>query len=304
MRADKKSLILTVGCYVIWGAMPAYWQLLIGVNSLLVLCGRILFSLVFTTGLLAITGRMKRFRDTLFDKEAMRSLVPAALFITVNWGLYIWAVNSGHVIECSLGYYINPLIAFVLGILLFRERCTKLQLTAVALALVGVLISVVTYGDFPFISFGLALSFAAYGAFKKKAHADPLAGIAVETLLITPIALVFSLFFMMDGIQAINTVEAVLLVGAGILTAAPLVLYARSVNHVPFVIVAFFQYISPSMMLVYGIISGETPSISQLISLCFIGLGLVVFSIALVKINKTEMAAIAPPSASQPSMHQ
>jgi chloramphenicol-sensitive protein RarD len=287
MRADKKSFVLMTCCYLLWGAMPAYWHLLVGVDSLLVLCGRIIFSLVFALGLLAATGHMKRLRETLFNKAVMKSLVPAAVFITINWGLYIWAVNTDHVIECSLGYYINPLIAFVLGVLLFREKCTKLQLAAVGLAFTGVLISVITYGDFPLISFGLALTFAAYGALKKKANVDPISGIAVETLIVIPFALAFALLFQMEGIKALTAGEAFLLAGGGVLTATPLMLYARSVNHMPFIIVAFLQYLTPSMMLIYGILNGETPSASQIISLCFIGLGLIVFSFAISKSSKS-----------------
>jgi chloramphenicol-sensitive protein RarD len=287
MLADKKSLILTTCCYVLWGLMPAYWHLLVGVDSLLVLCGRIIFSLVFTIGILAATGRAKRLREALFDRVTMGSLIPASVFITINWGLYIWAVNSDHVIECSLGYYINPLIAFVLGVLLFREKCTKLQLAAVGLAFTGVLISVVTYGDFPLISLSLALTFAAYGALKKRARVDPVSGIAVETLITAPFALAFALIFRIEGIRTLTAGEALLLAGAGIMTATPLILYARSVNHVPFIIVAFFQYITPSMMLVYGLVNGEIPSASQIISLCFIGLGLIVFSVAISKASKS-----------------
>lgn len=288
MRVDKKSLVLTTCCYVLWGSMPAYWHLLVGVDSMLVLCGRIVFSLVFAVGLLAVTGRMKRLREALFDRAVMKSLVPAAVFITINWGLYIWAVNSDHVIECSLGYYINPLIAFVLGVLLFREKCTKLQLAAVGLAFTGVLISVITYGDFPLISLSLALTFAAYGALKKKARVDPVSGIAVETLIVVPFALAFALLYKMEGIKTLTAAEALLLAGGGVFTATPLILYARAVNHVPFIIVAFFQYITPSMMLIYGLVNGETPSASQIISLCFIGLGLIVFSVAISKASKIE----------------
>jgi len=287
MRVDKKSFILAMCCYVLWGSMPVYWHLLAGVDPLLVLCGRIIFSLVYAASLLVATGHMKRFRAALFDRAVMRSLIPAAVFITINWGLYIWAVNTDHVIECSLGYYINPLIAFVLGVLLFREKCTKLQLAAVGLAFTGVLISVITYGDFPLISFGLALTFAAYGALKKKANVDPVSGIAVETLIAAPFALAFALLFKMEGIKALTVAEALLLAGAGVMTATPLMLYARSVNHVPFIIVAFFQYITPSMMLIYGILNGEIPSASQIISLCFIGLGLIVFSVAISRAGKS-----------------
>ena len=281
MSADKKSLAIAAGCYALWGILPAYWQLMEGVDSLLVLCLRIIFSLAFTLILLGITRQTKLLLSTLRDKSLMRWLAPAALLVTFNWGLYIWGVNSGRVIECSLGYYMNPLIVFLLGVLLFREKCTRLQLFSVALAFAGVLISVIAYGDFPFISFGLALSFAAYGVLKKKAHVEPISGIAVETLIMTPFALAFAAFFRADGIAGLNTVEALLAAWSGAVTATPLILYGRSVNHIPFFIVGFIQYISPSISLVYAILVGETASTAQIISFSFIWLGLAVFSFTL-----------------------
>jgi len=219
----------------------------------------------------------------------MRLLLPASFLISFNWGLYIWAVNDGYILDASLGYYINPLIAFLLAILLFREKHTKLQLAAIALAFTGVLISLIAFGSFPIIAIGLALSFAAYGALKKKAQADPIASIAVESMIITPLAVVYSLVFMTDSIIAVNITDALLLIGGGALTAIPLILYARAVNAVPFIIVGFFQYISPSLTMIYGLISGETLSASRIVSFAFIGLGLIVFSIALVQNRKKDV---------------
>jgi len=217
----------------------------------------------------------------------MRYLVPSAVLITFNWGLYIWAVNSEHILDSSLGYYMNPLIAFLLGVIMFREKYTKLQLVAVAFAFIGVLISVVAYGSFPYISLGLALSFALYGALKKKAHADPVSGIAVETLIILPFTIIFALIFLTDSIKSAGIADLMLLIGGGAVTAIPLILYSSAVNDIPFIIIGFLQYVSPSIALIYGLISGERLSTSQIVSFIFIGLGLVVFSIALVRQSKT-----------------
>jgi len=291
MTNNKKGIAITLLCYIIWGVLPVYWNLLAGVDSLFVLCCRIIFAFVFMIVVLALSGRLKAFRDTIKSKATMRLLLPASIFITVNWGLYIWAVSNGHVLDCSLGYYMNPLIAFLLGVLIFREKSTKLQLAAVALAFTGVLISVIAYGSFPYVSISLSLTFAAYGVLKKKAHADPVAGIAIESLIIAPFALVFSFVFMSDSIRAITLPQLLLLVGGGGATAVPLVLYSRAVNDIPFIIVGFFQYISPSLGLVYGLITGETLSAPQIVSFSFIGLGLIVFSIALVRIARANNPA-------------
>jgi len=231
---------------------------------------------------LKATGRIQVFLDTITNKTSMLYLIPASLVITLNWGIFIWAVNNGRVLDSSLGYYMNPLIAFSLGILLFKEKYLKLQLLAVGLALTGVVISLIAFGSFPYVAISLAVSFAIYGTLKKKAGADPAASIAIESLLITPFALVFSAIFMRDIIIALRFTDVLLLIGGGILTAIPLILYARAINDIPFITVGFFQYISPSMALIYGLITGETPSGAQIVSFIFIGLGLIVFSIALV----------------------
>jgi len=281
MSANKKGLMITLSCYILWGILPAYWNLLSGIDPLFILCCRIIFAFVFMIIVLTATGKIKTFRDTITNKKTMRYLVPAAFLISFNWGLYIWAVNNGRVLDSSLGYYMNPLLAFLLGVLLFREKYLKLQLVAVALAVTGVIISLIAFGSFPIVAVGLSLSFAVYGVLKKKAHADPAASIAVESLLVAPFALVFPFFFLTESFSTVTPAGFLLLMGGGILTAVPLFLYARAVNDIPFIIVGFFQYISPSLALSYGLITGETPSGSQIVSFIFIGLGLIVFSIAL-----------------------
>ena len=290
MHNSNKSIAVAVLCYSMWGILPVYWNLLTGVDALFILCCRIVFAFVFMIGVLVATGRMKVFRDTLKNKATMRYLAPASLIITFNWGLYIWAVNNGRVLDCSLGYYMNPLIAFLLAVIIFREKYTKLQLAAVALAFTGVVISLVAFGSFPVVAVGLSISFAMYGVLKKKAHADPAASIAVESLLIAPFALAFSFVFMPDSIAAVTVPEALLLVCGGALTAIPLLLYARAVNDIPFITVGFLQYISPSLTLIYGLLSGEKLPVSRIVSFVFVGLGLVVFSIALIRKSKEETA--------------
>ena len=276
-------MAIAASCYAIWGLLPAYWNLLEGLNPLFILCCRIFFSLVFTIGVLLISKRVHVLRDTLKSKAAMRYLAPASLVIACNWGLYIWAVNSGRVLDSSLGYYMNPLTGFLLGVLLFREKYSKLQIVAVALAFAGVLISLVAFGSFPFVAVGLTLTFASYGVLKKKAHADPVASIAVETMIFAPVALISALVFMADSLGAVNTVELLLLICSGAATAVPLILFSRAVNEVPFIIVCFIQFISPSLTLIYGLVSGEAISTAQLVSFVFIGLGLIVFCVALLR---------------------
>jgi len=239
---------------------------------------------------LPIARRTKVFWETLKNKAAMRWLVPASVMIAVNWGLFIWAVNTGRVLEASLGYYMNPLIAFLFGAAMFRENCTKLQFAAVALAFTGLLISVIAYGSFPVVSVILALTFGAYGVFKKKSQTDPIASIAIESLLMTPFALIFAFVFMRDGIMAVSIAEILLMVGGGAATAVPLVLYSRAINEIPFTTVGFLQYISPSLTLAYALLTGESITAPRLVSFIFTWLGLAVFSVALIRIAKNKQS--------------
>ena len=216
----------------------------------------------------------------------MRYLIPASILITFSWGYYIWAVNSGRILDTSLGYYINPLLSFLFGILIFGEKSSKLQFLAVGLAFTGVLISVIAYGSFPYVSVILALAFAAYGVMKKKACADPVSSVAIESLLMIPFAVVFVLLFLGEDFKAVGGTDLLLLIGGGAVTAVPLTLYARAVNEIPYIVVGFIQYTSPTIALTYGLLSGETPTQSQIISFLFIGPALILFSIALVLNNR------------------
>ena len=293
MSSKNHGLLIGLLCYVMWGILPAFWNLLVGVDPFLILCARIVFAFIFMMCLIAVTGRMSVFLETLRDKKKVLYLIPCALLITFNWGLYIWAVNTGQIVYASLGYYMNPLIAFSFGVVFFRERCTRLQLVAVGLALIGVLISIIAYGRVPLISIGLGFSFAVYGAIKKKANADPNSGIAIESLLISPFALVFALVFMPDSVGAVNLSQLFLLIGGGVVTAVPLVLFSRAVNDIPLITVGFLQYIAPSLTLIYGLFIGLRPSESQIVTIIFIGMGLIVFSIALIRNAKAQSAVSA-----------
>lgn len=286
MVIKKSSMALAAGTYVLWGSLPIYWNLLVGVDSLFILCCRITFSLVFVIALLAALKRMQSFRDLLSNKKALLLLAPASLFITYNWGLYIWAVNAGYIIDCSIGYFMNPLVVFVLGVIMFKEKCSKLQVVSVAFAVVGVLISVIAYGKFPIISITLAVSFSLYGVCKKKAKVDPIASIAVETMFITPFMIAFALIFKSDVFRTLDISDILLLIGAGVVTATPLVLYSRIVNDIPFMMVGFFQYISPAIQMVYGLLRGEAASPSQMVSFAFILVGLIVFSFDTIRKSK------------------
>lgn len=286
MEIKKSSLAAGVLCYMIWGVLPIYWNILGGVDTMLILCFRIVFAFVFTMGLLIASGRTHVFLQTIKNRETMRYLIPASALITFSWGYYIWAVNSGRILDTSLAYYINPLISFLFGVSIFKEHSSKLQYVAVGMAFTGVLISVIAYGSFPYVSLMLALAFACYGITKKKARADPISSIAIESLIVLPLALIFTLVFLRDEVRSVGGTDLLLLIGGGAVTAIPLALYARSVNEIPYIVIGFIQYISPSMTLIYGLLSGEALSGSQAISFFFTWPALILFSIATVITHK------------------
>ncbi len=297
----KKSLLLVLAGYVLWGVLPLYWGVLTGLDSFVILACRFVMSAVSTLVLLAATHRLPALFQVLRDRQAMKFLVPAALTITVNWGLFIWAVGQGRVMDASLGYYMNPLMVFLFGILVFKERCGKLELFALLLAVAGVVLSTLQYGAFPYIALALATSFSVYGTLKKFAHVDGLVSVAAETLLLTPVMLLFLLFAPQSHatFAAATPLQLIFLAGAGIVTATPMVLYSGGVNDLPFTTMGFLQYICPTLMLIIGVtLMGETFSAAKAVSFAFIGAGLILFTIGLYRRERAQAAlAKAGPAA-------
>lgn len=290
---DKRSLLMVLAGYVIWGVLPLYWHTLSGIDPIVILCCRIVMSAVCTTLLLLVTGRLSELWAVMRNKQLMKFLIPAALTVTVNWGVYIWAVSAGHVTDSSLGYYMNPLVVFLFGTLIFKERCGKMELFALLFAAAGVLLSTLQYGAFPYIAITLAVSFALYGMFKKFAHVDGTVSIAVETVVLFPAALLFLILSpgTQAAIETATPLQYIFLVLAGIVTAAPLIMYTQGVNGLPFITMGFLQYVCPTLMLILGVlIMGEPFTVAQGVSFAFIWAGLILFSIGMIKREKKQAA--------------
>ncbi len=290
---SKKNILTVVICYFIWGVMPLYWHMLGEVDSVLILCCRIIFGALFSIILLGCMKRLGDLKAMFKNRDAMKYLLIAAPVITINWGVYIWAVGAGHTLDASLGYYMNPLLVFLLSIIIFKEKCGRLQLIAVIVAIIGVGVSVAIYGKFPFVALILAASFAAYGVVKKLAHVDPIVSTAVETLCLTPFFIIYTLLFQKGGMAALSTLQIILLVLCGALTVIPLMLYSSAVNNVPFVTVGFAQYLSPTLMAVCGVMIGETMTSDKLLSMIFIVAALIIYSIGMVRDYKKAKLAEA-----------
>lgn len=290
---NKRALFAAIGCYLIWGLMPLYWALLGELDALFVLAARIFFAAVFTCLILLGQKRLRELPALLRDKPKMKFLAPAALVITLNWGLYIWAMANNHVMDASLGYYMNPLAVFLCGMIVFKEKCGKLELVSLLLAAAGVLLSAIQYGAFPFMALTLAITFALYGTLKKKAQVGGILSVCAETLITAPLALLFLLFApISQAVYPSLTLSTTLLViGTGIASALPLMLYGYGVTRLPFITMGFLQYISPTGMLITGLILGEPFSAGQAVSFGFIWAGLILFTVSMVQKEKKRKLA-------------
>lgn len=287
IKSDEvRGTLAALGCYVFWGLCPIYWKWLGEVSSLEVICHRIIWCLVATV----IVCRVLQVNpfELLHNRRARKFLIPSALLITINWSLYIYAVDIGHVIETAIGYYINPLVSIIFGIVVFKERLTRLQGIAVALCAVGILYFTFNYGQFPWIAIVLAVSFGAYGAVKKKGGYPPIRALAFESLVITPFALAIAVIlavvtgthaFLGDVTSAHGWLITLLLVGAGPVTAIPLVLFATAANKIPLMMVGFVQYVSPTIALMLGVfLFGEPFTLAHAVCLGCIWTGLFLVS--------------------------
>ena len=293
MKERKIGIICTASCYAMWGLLPLYWHMLDGVDAAVILANRIVWSAVFTIALLFALKRFGDVKAVLRDRSKMRFVIPAAVMITINWGLYIWAVNAGHLLDASLGYYLNPLMVFAVGMLLFREKCGALDWIALALATVGVLVSTLAYGAFPWVALSLALSFGLYGTLKKLAGINGLTSIAVETILVAPFALAFLIFSPAShaAFAALTLKTGLLLLFTGVVTATPMILFTHGVNRLPFTTVGFLQYISPTLQLIIGtLIFHEALTRDRIVALVFFGAALILYSIGMARRAKAEKA--------------
>jgi len=273
MPKDKEQTLGTLAAlaaYGMWGLLPVYWKLLSSVEPLQILAHRIVWALLFALVLLAATRKLPGLASLLRDWKRARYALAASLLVTLNWGTYIWAVNSGHVVESSLGYYINPLVSVALGAIFFRERLDKPTIAALCVASAGVVAATVISGQLPWISLVLAFSFGFYGLVKKKAGLPPLVGLAAETLFVSPLALVFLVSRGAVGAGAFASGRpalSVLLAFAGVVTALPLLSFAAAANRITLTRLGFIQYLSPSIQLLLGLLAfGESVKLPMIVA--------------------------------------
>lgn len=257
----RLGIFYGLGAYLLWGVLPIYWKLLQHVEAMEILASRFLWSAVFVFLLLLATGKLNIFMQetkAIFStKKTACCMVLAAIMISFNWGIFIWAVEAGRIVETSMGYYISPLMNVLFGVVFLRERLAKLQIAAVSCAAVGIGVIIVHNGGLPWVALTLPLTFAFYCLLKKIIVAQPMTSILLETLLISPLAAGYLYYLSINEgtvYQSCDMNTLLLLAGAGAVTATPMLLFTACARKLPLNIVGFLQYISPSISLMIGVL--------------------------------------------------
>jgi chloramphenicol-sensitive protein RarD len=299
----NKGLLYGAGAYIIWGLLPIYWKALQQVPALEILAHRIVWALVVTVALVALRrGGWAWLREALRTPRVLGAFALSALLLSVNWGLYIWAVNAGHVVETSLGYFINPLVNVLLGVLFLRERLRIGQGLAVAVALCGVLYLTLQLGSPPWIALCLGFSFGFYGLLRKTASLGSLEGLTFETLLIALPAAAYLIWAELVGGGAFwhaGPLASLLLAGAGLVTAVPLLLFAGGARRVTLTTMGILQYIAPTLQFTLGVtLFGEPLSRERLIGFALVWAALLIYTVE--GTIRGDMAARARVAAGKP----
>lgn len=282
-QQTRQGIGYALGAYFIWGIAPAYFKLVKEVPATEIMTHRVIWSALFMLLLITLTRSWAQVRSVLAQPKKVLLLALTAVTIGGNWLLFIWAVNNQHMLEASLGYFINPLINVVFGMLFLRERFRRLQWLAVLLATTGVLVQLWQFGSLPIIGLGLALSFALYGLVRKKIQVDAQSGMLIETLWLFPLAAIY-LFGFADSATSHLSANAMSLnlklVAAGIITTIPLMLFAAACARLRLSTVGFFQYLGPTLMFLLAVLFyGESLTPDKMVTFGFIWVALAVFII-------------------------
>ena len=284
------------------GILPIYWKFINEVPALEILAHRVIWSFIFVLIIVVLLKRkiLKNFFQVqMSQKKTWLGLFLASLFISINWFTYIYAVNTNHIVEASLGYYINPLVAVLLGVFVLREKVNKLQAISFVIAGIGVIYMTVSVGKLPWISLILALSFGFYGLSKKLIKVDSILGLLLETLFVLPFALLFLAYLGVNDQQSFSTGSIkndLFLLGSGIATALPLLWFGIGAQKIPLYMVGFLQYISPTISLILGVLMyGESFTKDHVVTFACIWIAIAIFTISNIRqgIKKRKVSRVA-----------
>lgn len=293
MENYKQGIFFGLAAYVLWGILPVYWKALELVSSFEILSSRFMWSCVFVFLLIIFQKKWplftKEVKQVFSNVKTGAAMAAAGITISFNWGTFIWAVNNGHIVETSMGYYINPLVSILFAVVFLHERLDKMQLAAITCAFIGVASMVYSFGKIPWVSLTLAFTFALYGLLKKILPVSALTSIMLETLLITPLALVYEYSLWQHGVSFYasgNMQVIMMLTGAGVVTAIPLLLFTAGARLLPLKIIGFLQYISPTLTLLIGVfVYNEAFTASHLLAFGWIWAAPLLFIVSQLRSN-------------------
>jgi chloramphenicol-sensitive protein RarD len=296
LSKNKLGLVFGVSAYSLWGLFPLYWPLLEPANPLEIVSHRAVWTLVFCLIVLAVTKALQSTLATLKQPRIALRLFLTSLLISINWLVYIWATNNGHVVEASLGYYINPLIIIGFGVILLKEKMRTLQWVAVAIASIGVLVLTIDYGRLPWVALALALSWGGYGLIKKQLGLGALEGLAIETFISAFFYLGYLIYIGNQGTGQFghHWGLTLLLMSAGAVTAIPLLLFNGSTTRLPFTTIGLLQYITPTLQFSVGVwIRHEDMPTARWVGFLIIWVSLTTLAIDLVRSGRTVNNSVA-----------
>ncbi len=292
----KKGVLYGIGAYVLWGFFPIYWKVLHQVSAFQVIGHRIGWSFIVLIFFIVITRQWQEFRSVASNAKTIGIYAIAGVLLSINWLIYVWGVNADFIVETSLGYFINPLLSVLLGVLFLRERLRSAQWIPVVLAAIGVIYLTVVYGRLPWIALSLAFSFGFYGLVKKLAPLGSLYGLTLETAIVFPIALVYLIFVEINGAGAFlhNGMRIDLfLAGSGIVTTIPLLMFASAAKQIPLTMVGILQYIAPTLQFLIGVFIYKEPfDQAHLIGFGIVWIALIVFWVENFVSNRTPVEPI------------
>jgi len=278
------GLAFTTAAFLFWGLYPPYWKLLSGIPTFQVFAHRVFWACMFTACIITIQRRWHEVGKALGSRKTVFTLLASGLCVATNWSIYIVGILTEKFLSVSMGYFINPLVSVILGVLILRERLRFWQIIAVLCAFGGVLYMAVGSGGLPWISLSLAFSFGLYGLLRKTVAVEPVPGTFVETLLLSPLVVGYLLFEALRGRSAFGTVDIpthLFLMGAGVVTALPIIWFANGARRLPLSLVGFLQYLVPTCLLLMGVfLYRENFTVTHLISFSLIWIGIIIFTLS------------------------
>lgn len=277
----KKSVLQVLACYILWGFLPIFWKRLAELDAFYVLSCRVIWSAVFCLLIIVLTKDLDELKKTLKDWKQMKMLLCSGVMIAINWGFYIYAVNAGHILDASLAYYLNPLFAIAIGYLFFKEKISKSQWLAIAIAFFGIMAAIIGYKTIPVFALVIGSSFAVYGAIKKSVSCSGMISTFIETMILLPFALACVWWMEVNGTGALGVFEGVefaLLPAAGVVTSIPLLAYSAGITKVPMSLSGILMYVNPTIQFIIGVaLYGEKFDVPKIIMFVCVWLALIIF---------------------------